>query len=400
LEQKSPLNIYVEEADKHFDFMKLNVARNCIVALHRYFIPNAAKSVKQTLSNIMPEALLPIAISEVISQKIERVYDEEFKVERMNSAESDSDQIKDDGDKMDAEILAHLEKTNLTKNFSKATAKQSKEIEESIKREEVPVIIPIVAEHHETKEEKVAAFTKGQNIVDSGKRLVITSKAASEGEIFNSVSSENKFDAAIQSSQLKPVYKEEIANVDANDKPIENTHIEDQETLMAGKRVTIVTTVHTDETAHNKTAIVNDKSALIADETVADMKASVEDPVIKPVQNAVPEGLECDARIEFENLHGDKNIEEIFNGQVLTGALNDEKLAEIEKAVTEVNTPQVAAEQPEVVSNDIVEKTEPTASVTEKTEPTASIVEKTPEVAEKTETEKSIETKITYKNLW
>jgi len=39
LEQKSPLNIYVEEADKHFNTLKKNVAHKVVISIHRLYIP-------------------------------------------------------------------------------------------------------------------------------------------------------------------------------------------------------------------------------------------------------------------------------------------------------------------------------------------------------------------------
>ncbi|MDR2821489.1 MAG: preprotein translocase subunit SecA [Mycoplasmataceae bacterium] len=54
LEQKSPLNIYVEEADRNFNEMKVGVARNCIIALHRMYIPGAANNLKDQLIRTMP----------------------------------------------------------------------------------------------------------------------------------------------------------------------------------------------------------------------------------------------------------------------------------------------------------------------------------------------------------
>ncbi len=39
LEQKSPLNIYVEEADQHFETLKKNVAHKVIISIHRLYIP-------------------------------------------------------------------------------------------------------------------------------------------------------------------------------------------------------------------------------------------------------------------------------------------------------------------------------------------------------------------------
>jgi preprotein translocase subunit SecA len=67
LEQKSPLNIYVEEADKYFNEMKLNVARNCIIALHRMYIPNAANKLKDTLIATMPALFLETVKREEIA---------------------------------------------------------------------------------------------------------------------------------------------------------------------------------------------------------------------------------------------------------------------------------------------------------------------------------------------
>ena len=49
LEQKSPLNIYVEEADKHFDRLKQNVAHKVIISIHRLYIPNIAGIINDRL---------------------------------------------------------------------------------------------------------------------------------------------------------------------------------------------------------------------------------------------------------------------------------------------------------------------------------------------------------------
>lgn len=43
LEQKSPLNIYTEEADKHFNLMKKNVAHKIIIDIHRRYNPEGIK---------------------------------------------------------------------------------------------------------------------------------------------------------------------------------------------------------------------------------------------------------------------------------------------------------------------------------------------------------------------
>lgn len=45
LEQKSPLNIYVEEADKHFNTLKKNVAHKVVISIHRLYIPNIAATI-------------------------------------------------------------------------------------------------------------------------------------------------------------------------------------------------------------------------------------------------------------------------------------------------------------------------------------------------------------------
>ncbi|MBQ0045321.1 MAG: preprotein translocase subunit SecA [Mycoplasma sp.] len=49
LEQKSPLNIYVEEADKHFTTLKKNVAHKVVISIHRLYIPNIAATINDRL---------------------------------------------------------------------------------------------------------------------------------------------------------------------------------------------------------------------------------------------------------------------------------------------------------------------------------------------------------------
>ncbi|MCQ3914612.1 MAG: hypothetical protein MJ201_02260 [Mycoplasmoidaceae bacterium] len=49
LEQKSPLNIYVEEADKHFDRLKRNVAHKVVISIHRLYIPNIVATINDRL---------------------------------------------------------------------------------------------------------------------------------------------------------------------------------------------------------------------------------------------------------------------------------------------------------------------------------------------------------------
>ncbi|MCQ3915560.1 MAG: hypothetical protein MJ195_02280 [Mycoplasmoidaceae bacterium] len=49
LEQKSPLNIYVEEADQHFNTLKKNVAHKVVISIHRLYIPNIAGVINDRL---------------------------------------------------------------------------------------------------------------------------------------------------------------------------------------------------------------------------------------------------------------------------------------------------------------------------------------------------------------
>lgn len=49
LEQKSPLNIYVEEADKHFNTLKKNVAHKVIISIHKLYIPKISSIVNDRL---------------------------------------------------------------------------------------------------------------------------------------------------------------------------------------------------------------------------------------------------------------------------------------------------------------------------------------------------------------
>ncbi|MBP5256764.1 MAG: preprotein translocase subunit SecA [Mycoplasma sp.] len=52
-EQRSPLNIYVEEADKHFNEMKKNVAHLSIRQINHIFVPRVNEAIFNELSNIL-----------------------------------------------------------------------------------------------------------------------------------------------------------------------------------------------------------------------------------------------------------------------------------------------------------------------------------------------------------
>jgi len=54
LEQKSPLHIYVEEADKHFENMRVAIARNSVISLHRNYIPEVNKKLINTFIMTIP----------------------------------------------------------------------------------------------------------------------------------------------------------------------------------------------------------------------------------------------------------------------------------------------------------------------------------------------------------
>lgn len=55
LEQRSPLNIYVEEADKHFIEMKKKVALNVIYNINRIFIPKVNEVIFNDLDKVLPD---------------------------------------------------------------------------------------------------------------------------------------------------------------------------------------------------------------------------------------------------------------------------------------------------------------------------------------------------------
>lgn len=49
LEQRSPLHIYVEEADKNFNMIRKNIAHQAIISMHRLYIPNINNAVAAKL---------------------------------------------------------------------------------------------------------------------------------------------------------------------------------------------------------------------------------------------------------------------------------------------------------------------------------------------------------------
>jgi preprotein translocase subunit SecA len=67
LEQRSPLNIYVDEADKFFNEMKKNIAHAIIVSIHNLYIPKINQELFNSLSSVVSAALTdnPTKVNEV-----------------------------------------------------------------------------------------------------------------------------------------------------------------------------------------------------------------------------------------------------------------------------------------------------------------------------------------------
>lgn len=55
LEQRSPLNIYVEEADWNFGEMKKNTAHQVVISIHRIYIPKVNDQLHEELTKILPK---------------------------------------------------------------------------------------------------------------------------------------------------------------------------------------------------------------------------------------------------------------------------------------------------------------------------------------------------------
>lgn len=70
LEQRSPLNIYVDDADKNFSQMKKNVAHQCVMALHRIYIPKVNEELHNSLGEILPQLVIVATKGEQINNPI------------------------------------------------------------------------------------------------------------------------------------------------------------------------------------------------------------------------------------------------------------------------------------------------------------------------------------------
>ena len=53
LEQRSPLNIYVDEADKHFEEAKKNVAHAVVHNINRIYVPKVNEAILNALGEIL-----------------------------------------------------------------------------------------------------------------------------------------------------------------------------------------------------------------------------------------------------------------------------------------------------------------------------------------------------------
>jgi hypothetical protein len=57
LEQRSPLNIYVNEADKNFNLMRKNVAIGCVSAINKFYVNGANTKLFEILKKEYPTML-------------------------------------------------------------------------------------------------------------------------------------------------------------------------------------------------------------------------------------------------------------------------------------------------------------------------------------------------------
>lgn len=126
LEQRSPLNIYVDEADKHFADMKKNVAHTVINNINRIYIPKINEAIFNALGNIIGQLNIKRDIYDELSKaqahnQIENAFSsgDDFKI-KFHSASKDFTTIEDATDAK--EILKN--------KFRQQTSKEQVEITE------------------------------------------------------------------------------------------------------------------------------------------------------------------------------------------------------------------------------------------------------------------------------
>jgi hypothetical protein len=111
LEQKSPLNIYVIEADKNFEIMKDNVANGCILAICKFFIAEINKKIFEVLKAKINEKYLLDYASTVQQQHIRPAAGHMKIVVDGNTENSD---------KIDLDAMIMQQVTKDSKNIAKA----------------------------------------------------------------------------------------------------------------------------------------------------------------------------------------------------------------------------------------------------------------------------------------
>jgi preprotein translocase subunit SecA len=74
LEQRSPLNIYVQEADYNFNEMKKNVAHNSVIALHRIYIPKVNEELHNRLSKVLSSIVITHDTTKLPNQTIANAF--------------------------------------------------------------------------------------------------------------------------------------------------------------------------------------------------------------------------------------------------------------------------------------------------------------------------------------
>jgi preprotein translocase subunit SecA len=89
LEQKSPLNIYIEESDNNFEALKLAVARNTIYAIHKFFVANATLTLQKTLAKTNPGILTRDVLNSLMSQTVVKEINRNSSVSNVTTVVSD-----------------------------------------------------------------------------------------------------------------------------------------------------------------------------------------------------------------------------------------------------------------------------------------------------------------------
>ncbi|WEK83283.1 MAG: preprotein translocase subunit SecA [Mycoplasma sp.] len=135
LEQRSPLNIYVEEADQRFKEMKENVAHYVINSINRIYVPKINEAILNKLSEVLPKLKIDRDVfdkvsSALASQKINQAFTSgsDLKI-NFRSSNSDVNEVKGH-EAAKAELLkkfAQNQETKPTKQQETKPVKQNNE---------------------------------------------------------------------------------------------------------------------------------------------------------------------------------------------------------------------------------------------------------------------------------